>query len=219
MKVRGLLLASLLLAIVMAVIAVLALQRLPDGARLITHWRADGTPNGSMPAARAVFFAPVIVTGLGLLFAALPRIEPLQDRLSGSAPLLRTAWVALLALMTLAFAKVVGPVYGLELPFPVMNAGVGLMLIALGNMLPKSRPGFFVGIRTPWTLTDTDNWIATHRLGAKTFIAAGLVMILGGMLPLSAALHARLLIGAALFSGGVPVVYSWWHWQSRQAHS
>lgn len=219
MKVKGLLIASLALATAMAAVGALALARLPEGARLVTHWAADGTPNGTMPAARALFIAPAMVALFGLFFAAVPRIEPLQDRLEQSAPVLRVAWIALLALMALAFAHVAGPVFGFVPPFSLIGIGAGAMLVALGNVLPKSRPGFFVGIRTPWTLTDPENWIATHRLGARTFILAGVVVMLGAVLPIPMALRSKLLLGAALFSGLVPVVYSWWFWQSRKVRS
>lgn len=217
MKVKGLWIASLALAALMALIGALALARLPEGARLVTHWAADGTPNGTMPAHRALFVAPALVALLGTLFAALPRIEPLQERMAQSAPVLRVAWVALLLLLSLTFAKVAGPVFGIDLPVSLISVGAGALLVALGNVLPKSRPGFFVGIRTPWTLTDSENWIATHRLGARTFIVAGLVVIAGALLPIPAALHARLVISATLLAALVPAVYSWWFWHRRKA--
>lgn len=216
MKVKALLISSLALAVLMAVIGALALARLPAGARLVTHWAADGTPNGWMPAGRALFVAPLLVAVLGGLFAILPGIEPLQDRMEQSAPVLRVGWISLLMLMTLAFMQVAGPVFGLALPVSLMGIGVGAMLIALGNVLPKSRPGFFVGIRTPWTLTDSENWIATHRLGARTFMLAGLVVMLGSGLPVPVALRGGLMVGAALLAALVPAVYSWWFWHRRR---
>lgn len=219
MKVKGLLMASLLLAALMAAIGALALMRLPEGARLITHWAADGRPNGSMPAARALFIAPLMVALLGALFAVLPSIEPLQDRMAQSAQVLRVGWISLLMLMTLVFAQIAGPAFGIVLPVSLVSFGAGAMLVALGNVLPKSRPGFFVGIRTPWTLTDTENWIATHRLAARLFILAGLAVMLASVLPVPMALRGGLLVGAALFAALVPTIYSWWFWQSRKRRS
>lgn len=219
MKVRGLLIASLALAALMAAIGVFALMRLPESARLITHWAGDGTPNGSMPAARALFIAPLIVALFSALFAVLPRIEPLQDRMDQSAPVLRVSWISLLVLMTLAFVKVAGPAFGIVLPVSLMGIIAGAMLIALGNVLPKSRPGFFVGIRTPWTLTDSENWVATHRLGARTYILAGFVIMLSSLLPIPMALRGKLWLGTGLLAGLVPMIYSWWFWQSHKARS
>ncbi|MBB3957562.1 SdpI family protein [Novosphingobium sediminicola] len=219
MKVKGLLMASLLLAALMAAMGALALMRLPEGARLITHWAADGTPNGSMPAARALFIAPLMVALLGALFAVLPSIEPLQERMAQSAQVLRVGWISLLILMTLVFAQIAGPAFGIVLPVSLVSFGAGAMLVALGNVLPKSRPGFFVGIRTPWTLTDTENWIATHRLAARLFILAGLAVMLASVLPVPMAVRGGLLVGAALFAALVPTIYSWWFWQSRKGRS
>ena len=218
MKVKGLLIASLALAALMALVAALALSRLPEDARLITHWAMDGTPSGTMPAARALFIAPSMVVLFAVIFAVMPRIEPLQDRLNQSAPVLRVAWTALLLLSTLTFAQVAGPAFGIAQPLSLIDIGAGIMLIALGNVLPKSRPSFFVGIRTPWTLTDSENWVATHRLGARTFIAAGLAVVLGSVFPIPAALHGKLVVGATLMAALIPAIYSWWFWQSRKAH-
>lgn len=216
MKVKILWLTSLALAALMAVISALALSRLPAGAQLVTHWAADGTPNGTMPAARALFIAPVTVVLLSTLFAALPRLDPLQDRMAQSAAVMRVAWIALLALMALAFAAIAGPVFGLVLPVSMLGIGAGAMLVALGNVLPKSRLGFFVGIRTPWTLTDSETWIATHRFAARLFILAGMIVIVGALLPIPMALRGKLLLGTALLAALLPMAYSWWYWESRK---
>ena len=81
----------------------------------------------------------------------------------------------------------------------------------IGNVLPKSRPGFFVGIRTPWTLTDTDNWIATHRLGGKLMMGAGVAIVVASLLPIPPETTAIVVLVAVAIGAGVPLVYSWWY--------
>jgi uncharacterized membrane protein len=39
-----------------------------------------------------------------------------------------------------------------------------------------------VGIRTPWTLEDPENWKATHRMGSKVFFWGGLAIALAGLI-------------------------------------
>ncbi len=58
---------------------------------------------------------------------------------------------------------------------------VGLLLVLLGNYLGKLRPTWFVGIRTPWTLSSEESWNKTHRLGGKLFMVTGLLMIAAGI--------------------------------------
>ena len=98
----------------------------------------------------------------------------------------------------------------------MLLAGIGLLFLAIGNALPKSRPGFFVGIRTPWTIADTDIWIATHRLGGKLMMLAGAVLVLAGLLPTPAHLAVPVLLGCVLVAAVIPVTYSWWLWRRKQ---
>jgi uncharacterized membrane protein len=93
------------------------------------------------------------------------------------------------------------------------SAGVGFLLIAIGNALPKSRPGFFIGIRTPWSLIDEDNWVATHRVGSRTMIAAGATIALGAALPLSPTAHYLVFWAAVATAVLPPVLYSYLHWR------
>jgi uncharacterized membrane protein len=44
-----------------------------------------------------------------------------------------------------------------------------------GNLMGKVRRNFFIGIKTPWTLTSERVWNATHRLTAKIMVASGLL--------------------------------------------
>lgn len=56
-------------------------------------------------------------------------------------------------------------------------------MIAIGNVMPKLRPNWFVGIKTPWTLSSKTAWDRTHRFGGRLFVAMGLVFMLGVLLP------------------------------------
>ena len=217
MKTRGWLIATFLVAAVLAGFGLAAVRHLPEGARLATHWDATGRVNGTMDPTSAVLFGPGMLILLGLLFAALPRIEPLQSRLEGSAAVLKVAWAGIIALFTLIQFLIVGPAVGWHLPSTLPLAGVGVLLVALGNVMPKSRPGFFVGVRTPWALLDTDNWIATQRLAGKLFIVAGVVVVLAALLPVPAGLRHGVFVGSVLIAAVVPVVWSWWLWRRAGA--
>ncbi len=216
MRYRNMIIASGLTAAAIAVVAAVASGRLPAGTRLPTHWGADGLPDRFADADTALFMPVALTLVVSLFMAALPSIEPLQDKLSQSAPLYRTAWGGLLGLMMLVEEKVAAPAFGIALPPTIMLAGFGAFLIALGNVLPKSRPGFFIGIRTPWTLTDPDNWIATHRLGAKTMMAAGIVLIAAALLPLNPGERAPVMIASIAFAVIPPVAYSFLYWRRNR---
>ena len=218
MRYARLVIASGITAATLAVVAVVAWHRLPADARLPTHWGADGLPDRFADAGTALFLPVALTVLVSLVMAALPSVEPLQDRLDRSAPLYRTAWLALLAIMALVEALVAAPAFGLAFPATTMLAGVGLFLVAIGNVLPKSRPGFFVGIRTPWTITDPDNWIATHRYGGRIMVAGGIAILALSLLPMRGETRGSFVILILLVTVSTPVLYSFFRWRtSRRA--
>ncbi|WP_232367271.1 SdpI family protein [Altererythrobacter lutimaris] len=199
----------------MVVFAFIAESRLPAGTELPIHWNAAGVPDDFAPALQALLLSPAILAGASVLFWLLPSLEPLQNKLEGSAPLLKVSWLGIILLMCILQAVVGLPAFGIEMPINAVLLGVGLLFLLIGNALPKSRPGFFVGIRTPWTITDTDNWIATHRLGGKLFMLAGAIIAALSLVPGILEMTAVVVVTAVLFAAFVPLVYSWWFWRTR----
>ena len=220
MRVKGLLIGSLILAALMAAFAFYAAAQVPPGTELPVHWNAAGEVNGTLPALKALLFPVAAVIGSMVLFSLIPRLEPLQERLEGSADVLRTTWVGLLFIMVMIQAAVAAPAFGVKMPVALPVLAIGLFFVVIGNVLPKSRPGFFVGIRTPWAILDTDNWIATHRLGGKLMMLAGIAIILSALLPLPREARIATMAGSVALAVIPPFVYSWWLWHrtvKRQA--
>ena len=58
----------------------------------------------------------------------------------------------------------------------VVPFSIGLMFLVIGNMMPKFRPNYFVGIKTPWTLANEEVWTKTHRMAGRLWFAGGLVI-------------------------------------------
>ena len=56
---------------------------------------------------------------------------------------------------------------------------MGLLFIFIGSMLRKAKRNFFIGIRTPWTLSSDKVWDETHRLGAVLFMISGVLAFIG----------------------------------------
>ena len=217
MKVRGLLIVNLLLAAAMAAFGWWAALRLAPGTRLPVHWNASGVADEFAQATPALLWPAVMSALVGLLMAAIPRMEPLQDRLEASAPVLRAAWIGVMGLMVYVQVMIAAPALGWRIGIDLLLAGMGVLFLMISNALPKSRPSFFVGIRTPWTLADTDNWIATHRLGGKLMMAVGAAMVLAAFAPLAPEWRLWAMIAPVIAASVVPIAYSWWLWRSRAA--
>ena len=61
--------------------------------------------------------------------------------------------------------------------------GVSLLMVYLGNVMPKFRMNWFCGIKTPWTLSSKTVWTRTHRVAGRMFFAAGILGGIGAFIP------------------------------------
>jgi uncharacterized membrane protein len=86
------------------------------------------------------------------------------------------------------------------------------LFVLFGSVLGQVQPNWFVGIRTPWTLSSAESWSRTHRLGGWLFIALGVLFALTGLLKIGS--FAFVVIGAAVAVVAVLVVYSYVIWRN-----
>lgn len=64
----------------------------------------------------------------------------------------------------------------------VLYGMISLLLILVGNLVPKIKSNFFMGIQTPWTLFNDTVWNKTHRLGRKLFVFGGILLFVSTFL-------------------------------------
>jgi uncharacterized membrane protein len=93
--------------------------------------------------------------------------------------------------------------------------GVGVLLAVIGNYLPRIRSNWFLGIRTPWTLSSERVWRDTHRIGGRAFVLGGVAMVLAGFVP--GAFARALSVSVVVAAAGIPVVYSYLAWRREAA--
>ena len=150
-------------------------ERLPE--RVPTHWNLRGEVNGFTSKPFGPFAMPVVMAGLFLVLMALPVISPRGFRFEGFRAVWGTLQSAVLGLLLLVHILALLAALGKPVDMTrVIEAGVGFLLVVLGNLLGKVRRNFFIGIRTPWTLASEEVWLRTHRVGGRLFVLAGLVM-------------------------------------------
>ena len=87
----------------------------------------------------------------------------------------------------------------------VVLLGVGL--VAVGNLLPRTRPNVAVGIRTTRTLTNAQLWQQVHRAGGYATVGLGIVIALTGLVLNHEAMGA--VVGAATLSAAMTVLVSY----------
>ncbi|MDB6029568.1 MAG: hypothetical protein JWM68_5791 [Verrucomicrobiales bacterium] len=205
----------LILAVPFCAVALLW-DRIPGWVPI--HWNARGQVDGMEKKTFGMLLLPCINVLAALLMGLLPLIDPKLRKLEGDmrASLWRTVrtlrlgitlFVAVTSCAMLAAA--LGMFKDNSQFTHIMNIGVAMLFVVLGNLMTKLRPNYLIGIRTPWTLESKEVWARTHRVGGGLFVAGGLLMIvLSFVVPLALYIYCVLLpitIGVALFT----TVYSY----------
>jgi uncharacterized membrane protein len=137
------------------------------------HWNIQGQVDRF--ADKWIAFA--LIVGLYVLLAVLPRLDPGRAnyaQFAGAYGSIRLAILTVLAVLTGSEAL------GLRAE-GLVHVAIGAMLVVLGSVMGKIRPNWFVGIRTPWTLTSKRSWLKTHRLGGWLFMIWGFIEIVVGL--------------------------------------
>ena len=109
---------------------------------------------------------------------ALPHIDPRKTNYAKFAStyewLIVLVMGSMLGMQGLVLAAATGHPVEMRRVLPL---GVGVMLLIIGNLLPRARSNWFFGIRTPWTLSSDLSWERTHRVGGYVIVFIGLAMI------------------------------------------
>jgi uncharacterized membrane protein len=162
---------------VMFVLAVVAWPQAPDSIPI--HWGLSGEPDNYAGKFFGLLGAPLIALGVYVLMFFLPRLDPKQEnyaRFRSRYFFIRNIIILMLfGIKLVTFLWVIG--IGINMNMVVFIIA-GLLLVLIGNYLGKLRQTWFIGIRTPWTLSSEESWNKTHRLGGRLFVLFGLVMII-----------------------------------------
>lgn len=201
---------SLLMLIAMFVIAAMTWPRVPD--LVPVHWGWSGQVNRMGGKFEGLFVLPLTALGVYVLLLVLPRIDPRRTHYSAFASPYRMIRMLVIA-MLFALQLVILP--RLSRPDAPLIGGpvlvLAIMFIVLGNLLPKIQSNWFVGVRTPWTLSSEESWRRTHRLAGWLFVIAGVVTIAITLLWPSAGMLA--LLTSSIATAGISVVYSYLVWR------
>lgn len=189
--------AAILLILVSFAVGAYAYALLPE--QVASHWGLSGQADGYMPKAFGAFLLPVMLLVLFAVFVIIPRIDPLRANIQLFKPyyygfvLVITAFMFIVYLQTILWN--LGTMISFNLTLPVLLGG---LFFYTGIVLEKAKRNWFIGIRTPWTLSSDEVWDKTHRLGGKLFKAVGVASVVCILLPAAFLIVIGLLIGASV---------------------
>jgi uncharacterized membrane protein len=163
-----------------ALAGLLLWNRLPDP--MASHWNVSDQVDGYMPKLWGVFLLPLITLGMFGLFLILPSIDPMKANIAQ----FREAFNLLIVFMVGFMIYIYGLTLAWNLGYTAfrmssaMLPALGLLFILIGFLMRQAKRNFFIGIRTPWTLSSDTVWDETHRVGAILFMISGVLAFIGG---------------------------------------
>lgn len=177
--------------------------------QMASHWSiGSGEVDGYSSKISNFFMLNGILILLYVLLIFAPRMDPKKNNYK--------AFSSSYGIMTSVIMLVLS---GVNIFVVLWNAGydvpmtriapivLGIIFLVIGNFMPKVRPNFFVGIRTPWALSNDSVWRKTHRFTSKLYFVSGVIFFLLVFLP--ASLINWIIIPIIVMLVIVPTVHSY----------
>jgi len=166
------------LAVLPFVIGIFFYNQFPD--LVATHWNAAGHADDYSDKFWGVFLLPIVALAFLGLFLLIPRIDPLKKNIEKFKEYFDGFIIAMLLFWLYIFMLAL--VWNVFFEFNMTKAfipALGFLFYYIGTLLKHTKQNWFVGIRTPWTLSSKKVWDKTHELGAVLFKVCGMFVVLG----------------------------------------
>ena len=201
----------LLLIVAAVALSIFYYPQLPE--RMATHWNASGEANGFSSRLWGAWMLPLIMAAVWLLMQAIPHIDPRKANYEKFSGMYEALVILVLAFMLLIHIVVLRGALGTPIRMErIFMPSVGVFIAIMGLLIPKVHPNWFVGIRTPWTLTSDLSWERTHKIGGTLFVALGVLMVATSFIAPEVAIW--ILVAAALAIVIFLFAYSYQVWKT-----
>jgi len=184
----------------------IALPHLP--ATMPIHWGENGEADGFATKINAMILTVGIMALIYFIITFIPRIDPRKENYKYFSKTYNILLNAVLLLFFFVNMSTILQGLGYNVPMsyiaPIM---AGLVFIIIGNYLQRVRSNYFMGIRTPWTLSNETVWKKTHRLSGKIFFIGGLLILISAFLP--DGYKSVIMWGSIVLCVAIPYLYSY----------
>lgn len=177
----------------------------PD--QIPTHFGIDGQPDDYSGKAFGLFLLPGINLLMYFLFLVLPKIDPSGKNYQLFSDKFKSIRIVLHVFFTFLFFIIAFYSLGYHFNLSVIIIySVLVLILFMGNYMRSVRHNYFIGVRTPWTLTNEVIWTKTHRLTSKVWVFSSLIaMVIVPFVPDPEAVFIPFLSIIVI----IPIVYSY----------
>jgi len=156
--------------------------QMPD--LMASHWDINGEVNGYMPKFWGIFLMPLLSLGFFALFLALPRIDPLKANIAKFRKYFDVFIFVLLMFLLYIYLLTIMWTFGFRFDMiQFLMPALSILFYYCGVLIEHSERNWFIGIRTPWTMSSDLVWKKTHKLGGKLFKAVAIISLIGIIVP------------------------------------
>lgn len=171
---------TVILLLLSLAVAIYFYPKLPT--KIPSHWNTAGEVDDYASKFVGLYITPIFLFVCLILFIILPRIDPLKTNVEKFRKYFD--WFIILLFLFFIFIQIfiILWVLGTRLkPYIVFPIGLGILFFYVGILVEKAKRNWFIGIRTPWTMTDDRVWDSTHKLGGKVFKIIGIISVIGAL--------------------------------------
>ncbi len=156
-------------------------NQLPE--EIPTHFNLLGQADGYNHKMSTIFGLPALMLLMHWVLLFLMIKDPKSSNISSKIQVLIYWIIPFVSCLSMI------SIYGESLGYSMMSGilaqiFMGVLMIVIGNYLPKTRRNYIIGIRLPWTLENDENWRKTHRLAGKIWVLGGLLLFLNSFVQL-----------------------------------
>lgn len=151
---------------------------------MVTHWNMQGEADGYSPKLFGIFLFPVLLTFLFFMSMVIPRIDPLKKNMKTFQlqymSFITVFFAFILYIQTMTIAWNIGLVFDFV---RFLTPAFTVLFFYLGILMKETKRNWFIGIRTPWTLSSDVVWEKTHALASTLFKTAAIIALGGVIFP------------------------------------
>ena len=173
---------SLLLVILMFAFGFALSAEFPSSVP--TQWNVRGEIIGYGSSNEALFVIPMISLVTYIILSIIPKIAVMKTNIELFLDyIFRIKAAILLFFFGLYMSSVLNSLgYEFNMRYYIIPS-LAVLLYYFGWIMQYSKRNFFIGIKTPWTLSDDRVWENTHRVGSITLRINAALLLLALLFP------------------------------------
>ena len=163
------------------IIGLLLWNKLPE--QIPTHFNINNEADGFSSKTFTVFVMPLIMFALNMFVIFVTVNDPKYKNI-GKKNIDLVLWIVpAVSILVSILSYTTALNYQINIGKIVLYF-MGILLIVLGNYLPKAKQNYSLGIKTSWALEDEENWNITNRFSGYMFVIGGVITIIINLLNL-----------------------------------